>query len=89
MAAQYASEADLRQSRRKSTCKLGAIQVGSCSPDIECLVWDVSESGAKIELLSTEAVPDEFELFIDERDVRRSCSVVWRKKRKIGIAFVA
>ena len=89
MASQWVTEADLRRSRRKSTCKLGAIQVDNCSSDIECLVWDVSESGAKIELLSTEPVPDEFEIFIDEQDVRRSCSVVWRKKRKIGVAFVA
>jgi hypothetical protein len=80
--------ADLRRSRRKSTCKLGAIQVDNCSPDIECLVWDVSEGGAKIEPLSVNQVPNEFEIFIDEQDVRRSCAVIWRKKRKIGVAFV-
>ena len=88
MAERHVLAPDLRRSRRKSTCKLGAIQIDNCSPDIECLIWNVSAGGAKIEPLSQEPMPDEFEIFIDKQDVRRSCVVIWRKKRKIGIAFV-
>ena len=49
----------------------------------------MSESGAKIELLSTKPVPDEFETFINEQKVRRSYVVIRRKDRKISISFVA
>ena len=88
MAKRHVLAADLRRSRRNSTCKLGVIQIDNCSPDIECLIWDVSAGGAKIEPLFQEPMPDEFEIFTDEQDVRRSCAVIWRKKRKIGVAFV-
>lgn len=79
---------DLRKFPRQNAFKIGAIQIDACSVDIECLIWNLSESGAQIEPLSLESVPSEFELFVDENQPRRSCFVIWREGSKIGVAFI-
>ncbi|GJD96910.1 pilus assembly protein PilZ [Methylobacterium iners] len=78
---------NLRKSPRQIAFKIGAIQINACSVDIECLIWNISECGAQIEPLSLEPVPNEFELFVDENEPRRSCFVIWREGPKIGVAF--
>ena len=32
-------------------------------------------------------IPDDFELFIPIDNFKRSCHVVWRKEKQIGVAF--
>ena len=81
-------DADLRKSPRQNAFEIGVIQIDSCSNDIECLIWNVSKNGALIEPLSAEPVPDEFELFLNEQGPRRSCLVIWREGRKVGVTFM-
>jgi hypothetical protein len=53
-----------------------------------CAIYDISETGARIEIADTKAVPDRFLLRLSRNgSARRTCSVVWRKARHIGVKF--
>ena len=51
----------------------------------ECLVYNLSETGAQLELRSP--VPNVFDLLVEGDPWRRSCSVVWRKANRAGVKF--
>ena len=54
-----------------------------------CVLWDVSEGGARLTVASKAKIPDEFTLTL-ARDAPSgtSCRVVWRLREQIGIQFV-
>ena len=54
-----------------------------------CVLWDVSEGGARLTVASKATIPDEFTLML-ARDAPSgtSCRVVWRLREQIGIQFV-
>ncbi len=66
-----------------------------------CMVRDISETGAKLEIEVTEdfiasSVPREFflsftarkEVLSDSLDVVRCCQLVWSKKDEVGVKFL-
>jgi hypothetical protein len=54
-----------------------------------CVVVDLSESGAKLKVLATQNIPDEFSLLIGgHSEVKRRCRVVWRSGSTIGVQFL-
>ena len=55
---------------------------------INCLVRNLSETGAAIEVPNESGIPAEFELRIMRLGLIMSCCVVWRKDHRIGVAFV-
>ena len=54
-----------------------------------CVLWDISEGGARLSVTDTTTVPNEF-LLVLERDAPRgtSCRVVWRQGDQIGLEFI-
>jgi hypothetical protein len=54
---------------------------------IVCAILNVSSSGACLLVHSAADVPDEFRLKVDFSDVDRTCRVIWRAQRRIGVAF--
>ncbi len=53
-----------------------------------CLMIDVSASGARLVLQSTEQPPDEFRLVLSRNGrVHRHCGVVWHGKKMVGVRF--
>jgi hypothetical protein len=54
---------------------------------IDCTVRNVSETGAALDVASPLGIPEEFVLVVPADGVRRRCRVVWRKEKRIGIAF--
>ena len=54
----------------------------------ECALSDVSDSGARINVHDTDAIPDNFLLLLAKNGAaRRRCRVIWRKPRLIGVKF--
>jgi hypothetical protein len=51
----------------------------------ECLVYNLSETGAQLEIRSP--VPNIFDLLVEGDPWRRSCSVIWRKANRAGVKF--
>ncbi len=53
-----------------------------------CVLHDVSETGGRIDIDESEAIPDQFMLMLARNGkARRKCRVVWRKPRQIGVTF--
>ena len=51
----------------------------------QCTVHNFSETGAKLELLGH--APNAFDLALDGDPLRRSCLVVWRTEKFVGVEF--
>ena len=55
-----------------------------------CVLWDVSEGGARLAVARPEAVPDDLTIALDRNDtVGTACRVVWRSREQIGLEFTA
>ena len=54
-----------------------------------CVIWDVSEGGARLTVANIAAIPDEFSLSSVRSAPRgTSCRVAWRSGGQIGIQFL-
>jgi hypothetical protein len=74
-----------KRNQRQNVMKAGTILFG-CS-GIDCLVRNISDCGANLEVESQIGIPNSFDLVIDAEHSNHHCHVVWRKARRIGIAF--
>ena len=55
-----------------------------------CVLSDISDNGARIDVENPESIPDEFMLFLSSRGTpRRKCTVAWRTGDQIGVKFEA
>ena len=54
---------------------------------IDCIVRNLSETGAALEVVSPLFIPDRFTLIVPTDQLKRRCHIVWRKQKRIGIAF--
>jgi len=52
-----------------------------------CIVRNISATGAGLTMESTTLVPDTFDLSFDGGRTLRSCRVLWRTAREIGLEF--
>jgi hypothetical protein len=52
-----------------------------------CMVRNVSATGAAIEAANLAGIPDSFQLVMEMETAARSCAVVWRKQKQIGVEF--
>jgi hypothetical protein len=77
---------DSRAARRHRVLKSGAIEF-SGGGAISCAVKNLSASGAALEVVSALDIPDRVTLCINGEHLKRPCHVVWRKEKRIGIAF--
>ena len=78
---------DTRNSPRLRTFKGGSIMFGVAAA-IDCIIRNMSETGAALEIESPVGIPDEFTLLIKPEYVKRNCRVAWRSANRIGVAFV-
>lgn len=76
-----------RISRRHKTLKGGMILYG-VAPLVPCVIRNLSDTGACLELDHTGGIPDDFSVIIKPEDVKRNCRTVWRTDKRIGIQFV-
>jgi len=76
-----------RKARRVRAYKGGRINAATL-PGLDCLVRNLSPTGACLEVDSTAVPVDEFDLLIKPEYLTRQCQVVWRQPRKIGVRFV-
>ncbi|WFU42614.1 PilZ domain-containing protein [Bradyrhizobium sp. CB82] len=70
---------------RRRILKAGTIEFGGGG--IDCTVKNISETGAALELATPLLIPDRFTLRVPSDHLKRRCHVVWRKERRLGVAF--
>ncbi len=75
-----------RRSPRQRTYKGGSILLTHLAP-LECIVRNLSDTGACLEVPSASAVPDSFTLLIKPELRKRSCQVMWRSGQRVGVRF--
>lgn len=76
-----------RPATRIRTIMNGRIIFNNRSATLDCLVRNLSETGAKLEVSGAVTVPDRFELDIPRKGERRRARIVWRREGEMGIAF--
>ncbi len=85
-----------RMSPRRYTQKNAKIYCPNSKANVDCLILDISKTGALVFLDHSGDLPDTFALYdigdlrADEEFVHlphKNCRVVWRKRNKLGVAF--
>ncbi|MGL9622246.1 PilZ domain-containing protein [Bradyrhizobium sp. U531] len=74
-----------RDKARHRVLKAGTIAFGGGG--IDCTVRNLSDTGAALDVTSPVGIPDHFNLFLTGDGTHLSCTVVWRKERRIGVRF--
>ncbi len=77
---------ELRKVARHRTLKRAHIAVEDHEAVIDCVVWDLSELGACLNVENPSGIPDSFDLEIVHASVRK-CRVAWRTATQIGVEF--
>jgi hypothetical protein len=75
-----------RSRPRQRTLKGGSICIAN-APTIDCIVRNMTESGACLEVTSPTRIPDNFMLIIKPEILTRFCEVAWRSAQRIGVHF--
>jgi hypothetical protein len=75
-----------RKSPRRRVLKAATIQFGGDS--IPCMVRNISDAGASIEITSPLWFPDHFTLVVASEGLSKSCAVIWHKEKRVGVKFL-
>jgi PilZ domain len=76
---------DRRVALRRPVRKAGMIEFPGGA--FSCMVQDLSEAGAALDVLASNGIPEHFALKIIEQGDAVRCRSVWRTERQIGVAF--
>ncbi|MBP1180031.1 PilZ domain-containing protein [Methylobacterium sp. PvR107] len=79
---------ELRDVPRSHALKTGEIFFGEQQERCDCLVWDISKSGAMIEVDLDAEAPETLRLISSGLALDQLCKVIWRDGRKVGLKFV-
>jgi hypothetical protein len=55
--------------------------------NVNCLVRNISVSGAALDVTNPHDIPERFDLFFKRGGTHIPCRVVWRQDEQIGVAF--
>ena len=77
-----------RRQPRRNGFKTGSIFAGDDAHEVDCLVWNLSDFGALVEVEAGTELPSQFRLMAAPLFIDRECKTIWRDGRKIGVAFV-
>jgi hypothetical protein len=74
-----------RQRQRQRILKAGTIAFARAA-GITCMVRNISDTGACLEVETPIGIPDEFILVVKDLP-QQTCHVAWRSARRIGVRF--
>jgi hypothetical protein len=77
-----------RREIRQRTFLKGRIVFNKGASSMDCLVRDMSASGARLSLSETTTLPDAFELYIPQKDKTYRSTLAWRRQDSVGITFL-
>ena len=66
----------------------GSLVVGGAADDLYCWVWNMSDTGAVVEVKAGIEVPDSFSLVTTRGSVNLRCEVVRRAGQRFGVSFL-
>jgi hypothetical protein len=74
-----------RDCRRQRVLKSGTIAFNGST--IDCVVRNISITGAALEVESQSGIPPTFDLIVAPGKFSEHCRVLWRKDKRIGVIF--
>jgi hypothetical protein len=74
-----------RAAQRNRFLRAGKIEFGSSA--INCMVRNITELGAMIDVTSPIGIPDHFTLALQTDGLHNYCRIVWRNNKRFGVAF--
>jgi hypothetical protein len=78
-----------RKARRTPRRNAAWIVLSSAAARIPCVLWDISDSGARVAAARASTLPQVFCLLLDnDGKSRRFCRVMWRKGGQVGVRFI-
>jgi PilZ domain len=75
-----------RAAPRHRVLKHGTLAFGG-GGGIDCMVRNVSASGARVDIASPVGLPNSFTLVIETDHFMRPCHAVWSTDKQVGVAF--
>ncbi|KQP80505.1 PilZ domain-containing protein [Methylobacterium sp. Leaf117] len=78
---------DNRKEARQRTFLKGRIIFNKGASTMDCLVRDLSASGARLALTETPTLPESFDLYIPQKAKTYRASLCWRRADGIGVTF--
>lgn len=78
---------DKRISPRLRSFLKGRVVFNGGQSSLDCLIRDMSSTGARLELSASVTLPDRFDLYLPHRDETCRVHLQWRRGAQIGIAF--
>jgi len=78
---------ELRRETRLRTFLKGRIVFNSGNSSMDCLIRDLSPSGARLVLSQTATLPDGFDLVIPAKERTHKATLRWRKDDSVGVIF--
>ena len=82
------SPSDARRAIRVRTFLQARISYGEGAISTECTVSQLSDTGARLTVASTVALPDVFDIAVPQRGIACRAKQVWRNDDQVGIDFV-
>jgi hypothetical protein len=76
-----------RLAPRVRTFKSGRIVIGKGISVFDCMIRNLSETGAMLALPNPFGIPAHFDLMLNAAKPRRPCTVRWRTDAAIGVSF--
>jgi hypothetical protein len=78
---------DKRTSPRLRSFLKGRVLFNGGQNSLDCLIRDMSSSGARLELSASVTLPDRFDLYLPHRDETCKVYIHWRRGNQLGVAF--
>lgn len=79
---------DRRRLPRLAVNKRARVLFNQEQPPLECIVFDLNNRGAGLQLALNVSAPKWFELSFDNFRSRRNCCLAWQNKDKLGARFL-
>ena len=84
-----ADDENRRSAPRRRVLKGCIVAYNNRHCTIECMLRDISASGARLQVTGSLDIPDTFELIVEVDGVEAECEVVWRYGRDVGVRFIS
>jgi hypothetical protein len=84
-----ARSSEQRKALRRPARRAATVTFGPKTPPITCVIWDISEGGARLAIARPMAnLPHNFVLNLYKNgSVKRDCEVVWTDASFVGVKF--
>jgi hypothetical protein len=79
---------DRRRATRQKSFLRGCLYFNNRRSALDCLIRDISASGARLIFSDTVTIPDVVDLYIPQKEQTLRSQVHWRHGDEVGVAFV-